>query len=81
MGTSDPGPEPDLAELVARHAPRLMALPGVLGVGEGIHDGRPCVVVFVAKDAARVPPLPESIEGRPVVVRRIEPFAAQPGPH
>ena len=69
-----------IGEVLARHTPRLLALPGVLGVAEGEADGAPCIVVFVASDAQPPPHLPAVIEGYLVVVRRTGAFRPQPLP-
>ena len=53
-----------------------MALPGVVGVGEGRQQGAPCLVVFVSKNAAAAPDIPTIIEGSPVVIQRIDTFVA-----
>lgn len=65
---------PPLADVIARHAPGLMARPGVIGVGEGRSAGKRCLLVFVTSPPSG---LPDSIEGYPVVVERSGPFAAQ----
>lgn len=69
-----------IGEVLARHTPRLLALPGVLGVAEGEADGAPCIVVFVASDAQPPPQLPAVIEGYLVVVRSTGAFRPQPLP-
>ncbi len=66
-----------LAAVVTRNTAELMALPGVVGIAEGERDGRPCVVVFVATDAAAAPLIPAAIEGYDVIVERIGRFTAQ----
>ncbi|MCK6369979.1 MAG: hypothetical protein L6Q83_01430 [Gammaproteobacteria bacterium] len=69
----------ELAGVIARHAAGLMALPGVHALGEGEHDGRPCLVVFVNKDSATPASLPDKLEGYAVVVRHVERFSAENG--
>lgn len=64
-----------LAAVVARHAPDLMARPGVIGVGEGDRAGRPCIVVFVDRPGVS---LPVELEGYPVVARETGRFEARP---
>lgn len=68
-----------VAEVIARHRAQLLALPGVIGVGEGEADGSPCIVVFVASDQQPPPSLPAVIDGYLVVVRRTARFRPQPG--
>ncbi|MDZ7267976.1 MAG: S1 family peptidase [candidate division KSB1 bacterium] len=67
-----------------RHTPSLMAIPGVVGTATGLtDDGRPAILVFTKTDImtpalakGRVAPLPESIEGVPVVVEVTGEFRA-----
>ena len=79
------GPEPRLAaarpleEVLGAHTDRLMAMPGVVGVAEGLRDGQHCVKVFVVlrtPDLLKV--IPASLEGYPVAVEEtgeLRPFA------
>ena len=58
---------PSVADVLRRHAERLMAMPGVVGTAEGIRGGRSCVLVLTgrrtsATDAA----VPSELEGIPV---------------
>jgi hypothetical protein len=63
-------PEETVQDVLERHAPRLLALPGVVGVAEGESGGRACITVYVAeRTAAVLAQIPFDLEGRPVVVR------------
>jgi hypothetical protein len=63
-------PVPPLAEVLARHTPGLLAVPGVNGTGEGAEAGAPVLVVFVERRTAELAArLPRQIEGYPVVLR------------
>jgi hypothetical protein len=63
-------PAAALAEVLARHTPGLLAIPGVNGTGEGLENGVPVLVVFVEKKTADLEArLPKRIEGHPVVIR------------
>ena len=54
-------------DVLARHTPRLMAIPGVVGTAQGEQDGKPCVVVYVKKkDAAVERAIGRQLEGHPV---------------
>ncbi len=53
----------------------LMALPGVVGVAEGLDQGSPCVVVYA--DAEQSGNIPSSVAGYAVVVRRSGEIKAQ----
>ncbi len=67
-----------------RHTPNLMAIAGVVGTATGLTaDGRPAILVFTKTDLmaqalakGRVSPIPESIEGVPVVVEVTGEFRA-----
>ena len=58
-----------VAQVLARHTERLMALPGVVGTAESTCGGRPCILVLVARKT------PE-LEGIPVEVRETGPIRA-----
>ncbi len=38
-----------IAAVLEEHTPRLMSLPGVVGVGQGLCAGAPCIKVFVVE--------------------------------
>ena len=70
---------PPIAEVLARHTARLMALEGVTGTGEGADDGQPIIVVFVVADTPELRArLPQSLEGYRVVVRESGKVTAPP---
>ena len=59
-----------IAQVLQEHTDRLMNLPGVVGTGESLQRGRPCVLVMVAA----LPPelrrsIPKEIEGYPVMIQ------------
>jgi len=59
-----------LTEVLARHTPELLQLPGVNGTGEGVDGNEPVLVVFVTEDGPALRArLPRSIEGYRVLVR------------
>lgn len=60
---------PDISTVLARHTDSLMAIPGVVGVGEGQQAGSPAVFVMVERNTAELgAALPDSLEGYAVVV-------------
>jgi len=61
-------PVAPLREVLARHTPDLMKMPGVVGTAEAqLSDGRPCVLILVAKlTPALKRALPRELEGWPV---------------
>jgi len=65
--------------VLAERTPGWMAVPGVVGTGQGLCDGVPCIVIYAS---ARTPEIeariPATAEGHPVrveVTGRIEPLA------
>jgi hypothetical protein len=54
-----------------RHHDRLMAVPGVTGLGIGDKDGKPAIVIMVKELTPDLKArLPEALEGHPVVVEQ-----------
>jgi hypothetical protein len=47
-----------VGEALRKHTDELLSLPGVVGTGQGLCDGRPCIKVYVVKKA---PELEEEI--------------------
>ncbi len=66
--------------VAARHMPRLMALDGVVGVGQTLVDGRAAVAILVrALTPALAAALPATLDGFPVrvdIVGAIRPSGA-----
>ncbi len=70
-GQEGPAPMPDkpIAAVLEEHTPRLMSLPGVVGVGEGRCADAPCVKVLVLeKTPGLVERIGDAIEGYEVEV-------------
>jgi len=63
-------PTRPIEAVLAEHAPSLMAIDGVVAVGQSVgKDGTPCIRVFLkAKDPAAMKRIPSRIEGHPVDV-------------
>ena len=62
-------PEKSIAAVLKEHTDSLMALPGVVGTGQGLSDGLPCIRVFVVmRTQALLDKIPSAIDGYPVVV-------------
>ena len=69
-----------IGDVLARRTGELMAVPGVVGVGEGVSRGKPCIMVFVAKkDAEALRRIPASLDGYPVRVEASGEFGALNG--
>lgn len=61
--------EPSVSAALERHSPALIAIPGVVAVGESECDGVPCIKVYVAETTPELRErIPGSLEGFPVVV-------------
>jgi len=57
-------PDVTIKEVLKRYTDKLMAVPGVVGVGEGESHGKPCIRIFVVdsnSEALKI--LPENLEG------------------
>jgi hypothetical protein len=60
-------PEPD--EVIRRHAGRLLAVPGVVGLAEGTMGDRACVLVLVTSRTPEVAAgIPQLLEGLPTLI-------------
>src|SRR5262245_40891405 len=56
-------------EVQEEHQKRLLAIPGVVGIGQGISQGKPCFRIYVGKLTPELSAkIPTTIEGYPVVV-------------
>ena len=57
-------------QVLERHTPRLMALPGVVGTAEGSCGGQPCILVLVKRLSPSLrQEIPVQLEGIPVEIR------------
>lgn len=72
-----PMPERTIEEVLKEHTNSLMSLPGVVGTGQGLCDGEPCIKVFVAKKTPELlRQIPSSLEGYLVAVEETGEFQA-----
>lgn len=68
-----------LSVVLAEVTPRWMAISGVAGTSEGIHQHDPCLVVRVSKSPDEFAgTFPATLEGYPVVVREVGKLYAYP---
>ena len=74
-------PSRPIEQVLAAHTPELMALPGVVGTAQGaLADGRPCIVVMVAKRSRDLERrIPKALEGWPVRIEETGEIHAMPG--
>jgi len=57
-------PRKRIREVLKRHTDELMAVPGVVGIAEGLSQGKPCIKVFVVdRNSKLLRQIPETIEG------------------
>ena len=55
----------------------LMAIPGVVGIGQGEYDGKPCIKVFVKeKSPELLSQIPENLGGYSVIIEETGEFHA-----
>ena len=74
-------PTRSLALVLAAHQDSLLAIPGVVGVAEGLCDGAPCLVVLAALRTSEIATrLPAAIEGYRVDLRVTGPIQARENP-
>ncbi len=63
--------------VLEENTPFLMAIPGVAGIGQGEHNGKPCVKVFVTeKNQELLRQIPEDLGGYPVIIEETGEFHA-----
>jgi hypothetical protein len=78
-GKRGPPPIMTITQVLATHTDRLMAIPGVVGVGQGRLGDRPSVQLLVERDTPALRArLPDSLEGYPVQVVETGRIRAQP---
>ena len=64
---------------LSKHAGDLLAVPGVVGVAQGLCDGRPCITVYVVeKTPGSAQKIPAALEGYPVVIEETGEIKALP---
>jgi hypothetical protein len=53
-----------IEDVLKDHTPELMAIDGVVGTAQGEQNGRPCILVFLARDTAELRArIPSQLEG------------------
>ena len=75
----NPMAEETIKEVLKKHTKNLMSIPGVVGTGQGLCEGKPCIKVFVIKKTPDLDQkLPKTLEGYPVVVEETGEIKALP---
>ena len=69
----------NIEDTLKKHTAKLMSIQGVVGVGEGLHEDKPCITVFVAhKTSELADQIPKSLGGHPVILMETGEFRALP---
>lgn len=68
-----------IEEVLKEHTDDLMTIPGVVGTGQGLCDGNPCIKVFVVKKTQELEDkIPEKLEGYSVKIKETGVIRALP---
>jgi hypothetical protein len=66
-------------EVLKEHSKAIMSIPGVVGTGQGLCEGKPCIKVFVIKKTPDLDQkIPKTLEGYPVVIEETGEIKAFP---
>ncbi len=58
-----------IEEVLKEHTEELMSIPGVVGIGQGLCNNKPCIKVFVIEKTPELEQeIPSSLEGYPVMI-------------
>jgi len=69
-----------IKEVITDHARTLLSIPGVVGAGEGLCKGVPCIKVFVIKKTPELEKkILDTLEGYPVEIEETGEIKALPG--
>lgn len=68
-----------IQEVLKEHTGELMAIPGVVGTGQGICDGKPCIKVYIIEMTPELSrKIPPFLEGYPVAIEETGEIRALP---
>jgi hypothetical protein len=68
-----------IKEVLKKHTKDLMSMPGVVGTGQGLCDGKPCIKVFVIEKTPDLDQkIPKTLDGYPVVIEETGEIKALP---
>lgn len=68
-----------IVEVLKEHAKTLMSIPGVVGAGQGLCEGKPCIKVFVTKKTPEIEKrIPDILDSYPVTIEETGPIKALP---
>ena len=72
-------PTKTIEEALKAHTDALMAISGVIGVGQGLLDNTPCIKVFVVEKTPELQrQIPNVLDGHPVLIQQSGPIRALP---
>jgi hypothetical protein len=58
-----------IVEVLKEHTEELMSIPGVVGIGKGLCNGKPCIKVLVTEPTLEmVQKMPDNIQGYQVMI-------------
>ena len=70
-------PSRTIEDVLKKYTSDLMAIPGVIGTGQGLCDGEPCIKVFLIKNTRESgDKIPKELEGFKVEVEETGKFLA-----
>ena len=68
-----------IEEVLKQHTNTLMSFSGVVGTGQGLHEDKPCIKVFVMVLTPELEKkIPKQLEGYPVVIEETGAFKSLP---
>jgi hypothetical protein len=68
-----------IVEVLKEHTEELMSIPGVVGIGKGLCNGKPCIKVLVTEPTLEmVQKMPDNIQGYQVMIEDTGEIRAQP---
>ena len=68
-----------IKEVLEEHSGKLMSIDGVVGTGQGLCHGQPCIMVFVIKKTPEIKEkIPEVLQGYPVMIEETGKVRALP---
>ena len=71
----EPVPNKSIEDVLKEHTSKLMSLPGVVGTGQGLCSGEPCIRIFVVqKTDDLLKQIPPEIDGYPIDIQETGEF-------
>jgi len=71
--------EVTIVEVLKEHTKELMSIPGVVGTGQGLCNGKPCIKVLVIKKTPELAQkIPDNLEGYQVMIEETGEIKALP---